>query len=90
MPIGDWRPSSDHVWSDAIGWWRPSCPECNRRGELLIAALELIEPEHVVELGKLAQTSYWHHPRRHGGMVWYGHPKWPSMSYIDPMIWFGD
>lgn len=64
------------------------CPECERRGRLLIAALELIEPEHVVTLDKVGLEYWFHRARRHGGMVWYGHPSWPSMSYIDPVIWF--
>ena len=76
----------DEDWGRRDWWGR--CPECERRGELLLAALELIEPEYVTEIGKLARDSWWRIPRRHGGMIWYGHPSWPSMSYIDPVVWF--
>jgi hypothetical protein len=65
------------------------CPECELRGLLLLKAFELLDMKHVAEVNRFARTSYWHQPRRHGGMVWYGHPSWPSMSYIDPVIWFG-
>jgi hypothetical protein len=85
---------ADAQWGgDAIGWigakaMRLWCQECDRRATLLIAALELIEPEHVTKLGQQAKGSFFDHARRHGGMVWYGRPEWPSMAYIDPVAWF--